>query len=52
MVQGMIGRYILTQQLRQMGVLGEGDEIPASSQFELDFLYSILLKLIPCHLDV
>ena len=35
MVQGLIARYILTQQLRQMGVLGQGDEIPASSQFEL-----------------
>ena len=33
-VQGLIARYVLTHQLRQMGVLGQGDEIPTSSQFE------------------
>lgn len=36
-VQGLIARYVLTHQLRQMGVLGQGDEIPTSSQFEYVF---------------
>jgi hypothetical protein len=33
-VQGLIARYVLTKQLREMGVLGPSDEIPTSSQFE------------------
>eukprot|EP00116_Pleurobrachia_bachei_P004663 sb/3464925/ len=33
-VQGLIAKYVLTRQLRQMGVMGETDEILPNSQFE------------------
>jgi len=36
-VQGLIARYILTKQLVQMGVVEEGGQIPATSQFEYVF---------------
>jgi len=36
-VQGLIGRYVLVKQFIQMGILGEGETIPDTAQFEFVF---------------
>ena len=33
-VQSLIGRYVLVQQFIKMGILGDGETIPESAQFE------------------